>query len=311
MAGPLREMGARIVTSDGCPPIDIEPSPDGLSGTVHHLKVASAQLKSAILLAGLYARGETRVFEPAVTRDHTERMLRGFGCHLYAGDDWVSVAGGQSLKGTRIVVPGDLSSAAFFLVAGAIANQAEITLTGVGINPTRAGILDLLRMMGASVEIRNQAEFAGEPVADLVVRAGALHGIDIPESIVPLAIDEFPAICVAAAAARGTTRIRGAEELRVKESDRIEAMAAGLERLGVRVARHPDGMDIVGGTIRGGEVESHGDHRVAMAFAMAAVRADSPVVVRDCRNVATSFPDFASCAQRIGMRIEEQISAAD
>ncbi len=311
VAGPLREMGARIDTQNGCPPLVIRPSPDGLQGRVHHLKVASAQLKSALLLAGLYARGETRVFEPAPTRDHTERMLAGFGCHLYRGDGWVSVAGGQSLKGCRVVVPGDISSAAFFMVAAAIVPGAEVLVRGVGVNPTRTGIVDVLRAMGTALEIRDRREVAGEPVADILVRGGALRGVDVAESVVPLAIDEFPAICVAAAAAEGITRIRGAGELRVKESDRIDAMADGLGRLGISVTQHPDGLDVIGGTVRGGRVDSHGDHRIAMSLAIAGLVADQPVEVVDCRNVATSFPGFVQCASDVGIRIEERIDAGD
>ncbi len=311
VAQPLREMGARIDTRNGCPPLVIRPSPDGLQGRVHHLKVASAQLKSALLLAGLHARGETRVFEPAPTRDHTERMLEGFGCHLYRGEDWVSIAGGQSLRGCRIVVPGDISSAAFFMVAAAIVPGAEVLIRGVGVNPTRTGIVEVLRAMGAFLEIREPREVAGEPVADILVRGGALRGIDVAESVVPLAIDEFPAICVAAAAAKGITRIRGAGELRVKESDRIDAMADGLGRLGISVTQHADGLDVVGGTLRGGRVDSHGDHRIAMSLAVAGLVADAPVEVTDCRNVATSFPGFVQCAGDVGIAIRERIDAGD
>lgn len=311
VAGPLRQMGARIDTLDGRPPIRIQPPEASLSGQVHHLEVASAQLKSALLLAGLYARGETRVFEPAVTRDHTERMLEGFGARLHRGDDWVSIAGGQKLAGTSVVVPGDISSAAFFLVGAAMRPGARLLIEGVGVNPTRTGILHVLDAMGADITVANERLVAGEPVADLRVEGRRLHGIEVPAEWVSLAIDEFPAVIVAAAAAEGETVIRHAAELRVKESDRIAAMAAGLARLGVSAREFDDGLSVRGGEIGGGEVDSRSDHRIAMAFAIAGSVATAPVRVLDCRNVATSFPDFVQCARQAGLVIEESMHAAD
>ncbi len=305
VAEPLRTMGARIDTSNGRPPVVIRPAPDGLVGATHYLEVASAQVKSALLLAGLYARGDTRVIEPAPTRDHTERMLEGFGCRLHRGEDWVSVNGPQTLAATAVEVPGDISSAAFFLVGAAMVPESEVTITGVGVNPTRTGILRVLEAMGAGIELLEQREAAGEPVADIRVRGAELRGIDVPPEWVPLAIDEFPAICIAAAGARGVTTIRGAAELRVKESDRIAAMAAGLRTLGIAVEEFADGMRITGGRIGEGTVDSFGDHRVAMAFAVASIGAAGPIRIRDCRNVATSFPDFVSIAARAGLAIDE------
>ena len=311
VAGPLREMGARVTTRDGKPPIRIEPAREGLRGAVHHLAVASAQLKSALLLAGLYARGETRVLEPAVTRDHTERMLEGFGCRLYRGEDGVAVSGGQSLKATHVTVPGDISSAAFFLVGAAMRPGSDVTVEGVGVNPTRTGILNVLEVMGAPVERIDERVVAGEPVADLRVRGAPLRGIDVPAEWVSLAIDEFPAICVAAAAAEGETTVRGAGELRVKESDRIAAMASGLRILGIDVTEYDDGMTIRGGRIGGGNVDSRSDHRIAMAFAMAGAAAGGTVRIADCRNVVTSFTDFVEVARTAGITIEEVLNAGD
>ncbi len=309
VAAPLRDMGARVTTRDGKPPVSIEPAPDGLHGVVHHLQVASAQLKSALLLAGLYARGETRVLEPAVTRDHTERMLEGFGCRLHRGEDWVAVGGGQVLEATAIKVPGDISSAAFFLVGAAMRPGAEVIVEGVGVNPSRTGILNVLERMGAPIDRLDERIVAGEPVADLRVRGGVLTGIEVATEWVSLAIDEFPAICIAAAAATGETTIRGASELRVKESDRIAAMATGLRRLGIDVTEFDDGMAIRGGPIAGGSVDSRSDHRIAMAFAVAGASATGAVRIADCRNVATSFPDFVEVATAAGIRIEENLSA--
>ena len=312
VAAPLRAMGARISTRNGRPPLTIEPAPDGISGTAHHLEVASAQVKSALLLAGLYASGETRVLEPGITRDHTERMLKGFGCRLHQGDGWVSLSGGQVLKGALFDVPADISSAAFFIVAAAMCPGAEITLAGVGVNPTRTGVLNILDAMGARIEILNQRTVAGEPVADLRVVGTTLRGTDIPAEWVPLAIDEIPIICIAAAGATGVTTVRGATELRVKESDRIAAMATGLRRLGIQVAEYDDGMTIQGGPMSGGDVDSRGDHRIAMAFSMAAgVLASDPVRIRNCRNVSTSFPDFVATATAAGLEMEEILHAAD
>ncbi|MFN7835016.1 MAG: 3-phosphoshikimate 1-carboxyvinyltransferase [Burkholderiaceae bacterium] len=310
---PLGSMGAQIdAVGDGLPPLVVRPV-ERLQAIDYRLPMASAQVKSSILLAGLYADGLTSVTEPAVTRDHTERMLRGFGVAVDTQGARVQLRGGQRLKACAIDVPADISSAAFLLVAGAIAAQAELTLEHVGVNPTRTGILDILGLMGARIELRNQREVGGEPVADLVVRASELHGIDIPEHLVPLAIDEFPVIFVAAANAHGTTVLRGAAELRVKESDRIAVMADGLQACGIDATPTPDGMVIVGAgerngaRYRGAQVQSHGDHRIAMAFTVAALRASSSMEVLDCKNVATSFPGFVDLMRTVGFDLEVSV----
>ena len=303
-ATPLRLMGARIDTTEGRPPVHIKGGAT-LAGIDYDLTVPSAQVKSAILLAGLYAEGVTQVRERAVTRDHTERMLRAFGVEVRAERGVVAVTGGQRLHGTRIRVPGDISSAAFFIVAATLAAEGAFLIQDVGVNATRTGILDILRLMGADIRMLNERRFGDEPVADLEVRARALTGIDVPPELVPLAIDEFPVLFVAAAAATGTTRVSGAQELRVKESDRIAVMATGLHTLGIDAEPRPDGLRIVGGRLGGGTVDSHGDHRIAMAFAVAALKAHEPIEIRDVANVATSFPGFPTLARRAGLAIDE------
>lgn len=308
VADPLALMGARVETSGDCPPVRISPSP-GLRGIEYHLPVASAQLKSALLLAGLYASGRTTIIEPAPTRDHTERMLGGFGVRIERDGPRVSLEGGQRLTGCDIDVPADISSAAFFLVGASIAPGSDLVLEHVGMNPTRTGIIDVLRLMGADITVLAEAEVGGEPVADLRVRSAELRGIDVPESLVPLAIDEFPAIFIAAACARGRTRVSGAAELRVKESDRIASMAEGLRALGVAAEPTADGMLIEGrpegAAFSGGRVEAHGDHRIAMSFAMAAMRAAGAISIGDTENVATSFPGFVPMAAGAGLGIAE------
>jgi len=300
---PLQAMGARIeAASGGRAPLRVRAS-GVLRGIRYRLPMASAQVKSCILLAALGANGTTEVTEPAITRDHTERMLRAFGCAVETNGLAIALEGGTALSGCRIEVPGDLSSAAFFLVGASIAEGSALTLEDVGVNPTRNGLLKVLEAMGAKVELQHPRLAGGEPIADLVVHAAPLSGIEIPPEWVSLAIDEFPALMVAAAAAEGVTTVRGAEELRVKESDRIDAMADGLRRLGIRCQTYPDGIRVVGGEIAGGRVRSFGDHRVAMALAMAGLRAREPVIVDDCRNVATSFPGFAGLARRLGLGI--------
>jgi 3-phosphoshikimate 1-carboxyvinyltransferase len=258
------------------------------------------------LLAGLFADGETSTTEPAPTRDHTERMLRGFGYDVHVSGATASLRGGGRLRACDIDVPADISSTAFFLVGATIAPGSDILLEHVGINPTRIGVLNILRLMGANIEVLNPREAGGEPVADIRVRSAPLHGIRIPEDQVPLAIDEFPSIFIAAACAKGETILTGAEELRVKESDRIAVMAAGLKRLGVSVTETPDGIVIQGGTIAGGEVDSRGDHRIAMSFSMAALRATGAITIRDCKNVDTSFPGFAALAGSAGLQVSVQ-----
>jgi 3-phosphoshikimate 1-carboxyvinyltransferase len=304
VAAPLRRMGADIRTNAGHPPIAIAGGRN-LRGCRHELDIASAQVKSAILLAGLHARGETRVIEPEPSRDHTERMLPAFGASIGREDATVTVIGPATLVGTRIDVPGDFSSAAFFIVAGLIAGSAPLVIRDVGVNPTRTGLLDILRLMGADIRLVAQSERNGEPRADLEIRPGPLRGIPVPRELVARSIDEFPILFAAAAAADGETFVTGAAELRLKESDRIEVMAEALRAIGVDADPRPDGMRIRGGGIHGGIVESHGDHRVAMSMAVLAARADAPVVIRDVQNVATSFPGFATAAAAIGLRVAE------
>jgi 3-phosphoshikimate 1-carboxyvinyltransferase len=306
VAKPLREMGAVLETGpEGRPPLTIRGG-QRLSGMHYRMPMASAQVKSCLLLAGLYAAGNTSVTEPAPTRDHTERMLRGFGYPVTVDGSTATVEPGHTLTAMPIEVPADISSAAFFLVAGSIARDSELLLEHVGVNPTRTGVIDILRLMGADITLENPREVGGEPVADIRVRSAQLKGIEIPEQLVPLAIDEFPVLFVAAAVASGRTVLRGAEELRVKESDRIQVMADGLLALGVKVEPTPDGIIIDGGCIGGGEVYSHGDHRIAMAFSVASVRAKAPIRIHDCANVATSFPNFLSLAAEVGIRVSTE-----
>lgn len=309
VAEPLQRMGARIETNGGCPPVRILPS-DGLHAIRYELPMASAQLKSALLLAGLYAEGETVVVEPAPTRDHTERMLRGFGVDVRSDDRVVSLRGGQALHAASVDVPADLSSAAFFLVGASIAPGSDLVLEHVGINPTRTGCLEILRRMGADIEIVSPRQAGGEPVADLRVRSAPLRGIEVPPELVPLAIDEFPALFVAACCAEGRTVVRGAEELRVKESDRIAAMAEGLAALGFATQTTDDGIVIDGrggddAVFRAGRGLAHHDHRIAMSLAIAALRSSGIVEVDDTANVATSFPGFVGLARGAGLDIEE------
>ncbi|WP_353253791.1 3-phosphoshikimate 1-carboxyvinyltransferase [Salinisphaera sp. PC39] len=306
---PLRQMGADIAGEAGdLAPLRIRGG-RSLRGIRYRPPVASAQVKSCVLLAGLYADGDTAVVEPAVSRDHTERMLSAFGVELFRDGDAVGLRGGQRLTGGELRVPADLSSATFFMLAAAIVPGAEVRLTGVGVNPTRDGVIAILRAMGVGIALENERTEGGEPVADLRVTGGALRGIEIDPALVPLAIDEFPAVFVAAACAEGDTVLRGAAELRVKESDRIAVMADGLAALGVPVEVYPDGLRIRGGgadfAFDGGEIDSHGDHRIAMAFAMAGFRARDTIAIRDCANVATSFPGFVAMAREAGLSIEE------
>ncbi|MDD9856828.1 MAG: 3-phosphoshikimate 1-carboxyvinyltransferase [Gammaproteobacteria bacterium] len=310
---PLTRMGAVIQSiqsraggTDARPPLAMTPVPR-LRGSDFSLPVASAQVKSALLLAGLYAKGATTVTAPAPTRDHTERMLAAFGAPVEpVGGDGIraGVRGGGALRAVHMRVPADLSAAAFFIVGASVIGGSEVLLRGVGVNPTRDGILAILRRMGADIEVRARREVSGEPVADIRVRAAALRGCRIDAGDVALAIDEIPAIAVAAACADGATSIRGAGELRVKESDRISRVAAGLAALGVAVEEHADGLTITGGRPRGGRVDSGGDHRIAMAFAVAGGAADGAVEVADCANIATSFPEFCPVARDAGLRIE-------
>lgn len=304
---PLEQMGARIETAEGgTAPLRINAT-GRLVGIEYRLPVASAQVKSCLLLAGLYADGETSVIEPTPTRDHTERMLKGFGYPVSRTGERISVHSGGTLTACDLEVPGDISSAAFFMVGATIAEGSDITLSHVGVNQTRDGVIHILRLMGADIELLDQREAGGEPVADLRVRSARLKGISIPETLVPLAIDEFPALFIAAACAEGTTTLTGARELRVKESDRIQVMADGLSSLGIEVTTTPDGIVIRGGRIGSGRIESHGDHRIAMSFAMAGLCADGAdgsdgeIVIGNCGNVNTSFPGFVDIARGAGL----------
>jgi 3-phosphoshikimate 1-carboxyvinyltransferase len=304
---PLRCMGAMVEGSEaGTPPLRILGG-HPLKAIHYRLPVASAQVKSCLLLAGLYASGRTCIEEPAPTRDHTERMLESLSWPVERNGSRVCLRGGGRLVATDLLVPADISSAAFFLVGASIAEGSDLVLEQVGVNPTRTGVLDVLRLMGADIEILSPRDAGGEPVADLRVRSAELHGIRVPEQLVPLAIDEFPALFIAAACARGETVVTGASELRVKESDRIQAMADGLRVLGADARATPDGIVIRGGALSGGLVDSGGDHRIAMAFVMAALRAEQPLRIVNCANVATSFPDFHDHATAIGLglRVEE------
>ena len=304
---PLISMGATIETEDeGRPPLRIKGG-NTLAGIHYALPMASAQVKSAVLLAGLYASGETSVTEPGITRDHSERMLRGFGYNVEtSGDknDHMSLQGGGKLTACDIDVPADISSAAFFMVGASIAKDSDLTLEHVGINPTRTGVIDILKLMGADITLLNQQEVGGEPVADIRIRSANLKGIHIPEALVPLAIDEFPVIFIAAACATGETILTGAEELRVKESDRIQVMADGLSACGIKTEVTHDGIVIPGEQqLTTGTIDSHGDHRIAMAFAIAGLCADGEITINDAANVDTSFPNFVALASGVGLGI--------
>lgn len=300
---PLAEMGARIdATAQGTPPLRVHGGSQ-LKGIHYDMPMASAQVKSALLLAGLYAEGETSVTEPAPTRDHTERMLRGFGYTVKTEGNRISLVGGGKLTATAIDVPSDISSAAFFMVGASIAEGSDLIIEHVGMNPTRTGVIEILRLMGANLELLNPREVGGEPVADIRVRSAPLKGIRIPEALVPLAIDEFPVLFVAAACADGQTVLTGAEELRVKESDRIQVMADGLIACGIKAQPTPDGIIIQGGAMTGGVVTSHNDHRIAMSFSIAGLGASTPMLINDCATVNTSFPGFVKLAQQAGLGI--------
>lgn len=301
---PLAQMGADIeTTASGTPPLQLNAKAT-LKGIHYDMPIASAQVKSCVLLAGLYAEGETSVTEPAPTRDHTERMLRGFGYEVKTEGSTISLQGGGELTATKIDVPSDISSAAFFMVAASIAEEADLTLQHVGMNPTRTGVIDILKLMGANIEVMNPREIGGEPVADLRIRSAQLKGINIPEALVPLAIDEFPVLFVAASSADGETVLTGAEELRVKESDRIQVMADGLQACGVDAQPTEDGIVIQGGGLKGGTIESHDDHRIAMSFAVASLIAENEIIINDCATVKTSFPNFVELATRVGLDLD-------
>ncbi|HIZ50828.1 MAG TPA: bifunctional prephenate dehydrogenase/3-phosphoshikimate 1-carboxyvinyltransferase [Candidatus Pseudomonas excrementavium] len=310
VADPLREMGANIDTAaEGRPPLQINGGQSQLKGMDYVMPMASAQVKSCLLLAGLYAEGKTSVTEPAPTRDHTERMLKGFGYPVQVNGATATVESGHKLTGGKIDVPADISSAAFFMVAASIAEGSDLTLEHVGINPTRIGVINILRAMGGDITLSNEREVGGEPVADVRVRYAGLKGIEIPLDQVPLAIDEFPALFIAAACAEGRTVLRGAEELRVKESDRIQVMADGLQQLGIKAEPTPDGIIIDGGVMGSATVDSHMDHRIAMSFAIASLRATGEIRITDCIHVATSFPGFIDLARSVGINIRQEDNA--
>ncbi|KTC78327.1 3-phosphoshikimate 1-carboxyvinyltransferase [Legionella brunensis] len=301
---PLVQMGAEIRTTEGKPPLFIRGG-HSLHGITYEMPVASAQVKSCLLLAGLYAQGETRVVEPGFTRDHTERMLTTFSYPIQKAENTIVINSESECLGTDIIVPGDISSAAFFIVAATLIPGSELLIRNVGINPTRTGIIQILILMGADISLNNKRLCGEELVADLCVRHAPLEGIDIPSELVPIAIDEFPAIFIAAACAKGQTLLHGARELRCKESDRIGAMVEGLQELGIEAQAFEDGLYINGGELQGGEVNSFHDHRIAMSFAIAGAMAKNPVTIKNCANVATSFPTFVKTANKINLAIKE------
>ena len=303
---PLRKMGADISGSESKPPLMIKGGKK-LSSLEYKLPVASAQIKSCLLLAGLYADGETHIIENGISRDHTERMLRGFGYKVTTSPGHVSILGGGILKACDIEVPSDISSSAFFMVAASIAKEADITLLTVNVNPTRTGVIDILRLMGANIELSNERLEAGELIADIRVQSSNLKGIEIPEHLVPLAIDEFPVIFIAASCAQGETVLTGAKELRVKESDRIQVMANGLAALGIKNEVLDDGIKIIGGKFKEqvAPIKSHHDHRISMSFAVASVRSNFEIRIDGVDNVKTSFPNFVELTNSIGMNITE------
>ena len=301
---PLMQMGAKLETHDGCPPIKIKGG-HKLTGIHYPMPIASAQVKSCLLLAGLYAEGDTEIIEPGPSRDHTERMLKTFSYPIQKSAQGLVINSASDLIATDITIPGDISSAAFFIVAATIIPGSILRILNVGINPTRTGVIEILTQMGAKISYYNKRKCGEEDVADLLVEAHPLVGIHIPESLVPKAIDEFPIIMIAAACAKGKTTITGASELRAKESDRIQAMVTGLNVLGIKAQAFDDGAEIEGGVINGGVVESFSDHRVAMSFAIAGAIATKPVLIKNCHNVATSFPSFIATGRRAMLNIEE------
>ena len=303
VADPLNMMNAVVrTTPDGTLPVQVTGN-RSLRAIEYELPVASAQLKSALLLAGLYAEGKTVIIEPAPTRDHTERLLAHFAHPATRTGNRLTIERGV-LQAGRLRIPGDISSAAFFLAAGCVVPGSDLVIEGVGINPTRRAVVDILNMMGGDISITNVVDGTGEPLADLRVKYRPLRGIAIPGALVPVAIDEFPAIMAAACYASGETVLRDAGELRVKESDRIQALADGLDGIGIAVETRPDGLCVTGGRPRGGAVDSRGDHRIAMAFSLAGLAAQGPITVRDCDNVATSFPGFIDCARQVGWDVQ-------
>ena len=304
---PLIQMGAEVSTNEGKPPIQISGGKT-LIGINYMMPEASAQVKSCILLAGLYAQGQTRITETGISRDHTERMLRAFSYPLLKSDNSLVIDGTSECQATDLTVPGDCSSAAFIIVAATINPGSDVLIRNVGINPTRTGLIQILKKMGADISVLNPRQFGEEPVADLHIKYAPLKGIHIPSSMVPLTIDEFPVLFIAAAHAQGETQLHGAKELRLKESDRIGAMVDGLVQLGIQARGFDDGIQIIGGVMQGGTVESRGDHRIAMSFAVAGTAASEPITILDCANISTSFPGFVETANRLHFHIEEFIN---
>lgn len=303
---PLQKMQAMIAGSEkGTLPIKISGG-RRLKAIEFAMPIASAQIKSSILLAGLNAEGRTHIYEPIITRDHTECMLQQFGYPLQREGQKISLDGGGVLHATNITIPGDLSSATFFIIGACIAEGSEITIKNVGVNPTRNAVISILREMGADITLLDERRVSNELVADIQVKYAPLCGININSSQVPIAIDELPAIMIAAASAKGQTTLTHATELRFKESDRILAMTSGLQTLGINAQEHADGMTVTGGDMSGGDVNSFGDHRIAMAFAMAGLNASSPIIVQDCANVETSFPNFVDIANQVGLDLQIQ-----
>jgi 3-phosphoshikimate 1-carboxyvinyltransferase len=300
---PLTLMGAKICGRNGGTLAPLAINGGSLKGVNYNSPVSSAQIKSSLMLAGLYAEGETTVSEPSLSRDHSERMFRHFGASLKVNDNGVKVRGGFELTAQAVTVPGDISSAAFFMVAALITPNSELLIKNVGVNPSRTGVIDILKAMGGNIELLDEREVSGEPVADILVRSSRLKGIMISGTVVPRAIDEFPAVCVAASRAEGLTTIRDAKELRVKETDRITAMAVNLRRLGIDVVETEDGMDITGSEqLLGGTVDSSGDHRIAMSMSVAALVASAPITVTDIGCVATSFPTFFPLLEKVAAK---------
>ena len=301
---PLQKMNAKINCTDlGTLPIKIEGG-QKIEGIEYELPIFSAQLKSCLLLAGLYAEGTTKIIENTPTRDHTERMLANFSHSVIKKGNQISIKKADRLIGCEIIVPGDFSSAAYFIVAAILTPNSNIILENVGVNPTRNAMIKIMKLMGADVELKNERLESGEPVATIYAKTSKLTGIDIPEELVPVAIDELPIILVAAACAKGKTRLSGAAELRVKESDRIQSMLDGFISLGIKVKALEDGMIIEGGQYNGGVINSNDDHRIAMAFSIAGIIAKAPIIINSCKNVATSFPEFIDTAKHLGMNID-------
>ena len=301
---PLQKMNAKINCTDlGTLPIKIEGG-QKIEGIEYELPIFSAQLKSCLLLAGLYAEGTTKIIENMATRDHTERMLANFSHSVIKKGNQISIKKADRLIGCEIIVPGDFSSAAYFIVAAILTPNSNIILENVGVNPTRNAMIKIMKLMGADVELKNERLESGEPVATIYAKTSKLTGIDIPEELVPVAIDELPIILVAAACAKGKTRLSGAAELRVKESDRIQSMLDGFISLGIKVKALEDGMIIEGGQYNGGVINSNDDHRIAMAFSIAGIIAKAPIIINSCKNVATSFPEFIDTAKHLGMNID-------